>query len=360
MSGSASFPLLRDAVNRLIFHALLAFAITAFLAHFLRRPALRIGLVDIPGGRKQHAGEIPVIGGIAMFCGFTFSLLGVGKLDGANLSLVCALALMIMVGALDDMRDLAARHKFVAQIVAALFMASWAGNYVGQVGNLLGFGSLSLYNWAIPFTVVCVLGVINAINMLDGSDGLAGSVCLTALTWLAVAAGLSGQDIPLLIAVLMMSAVAGFLLFNLRLPWQAHARVFMGDAGSMMLGFALVWLAVDLTLSSGRTLPPIVAVWIIALPLADMARVMLTRILRNQSPFVADRIHLHHLLITRGYSNNRVVLTMAALSATAGGAGIGAWKLGVPEYVLFYAFIFALAAYCLALRRCSANNAPPR
>ncbi len=337
-------------MNRLIFHALLAFVIAAFLSHFLRRPALRVGLVDIPGGRKQHARETPVVGGIAMFCGFTFSMLGFGQLDSANLSLVCALALMVMVGALDDLHDLSARHKFAAQIVGALFMTSWAGNYVGQIGNLLGFGPLGLQNWAIPFSVVCVLGVINAVNMLDGLDGLAGSVCWTALAWLAVAAGVSGLDAPLLVAVLMLSAVGGFLLLNLRLPWQAHAKVFMGDAGSMMLGFALVWLAVDLTQGSGRTLPPMVAVWIIALPLADMARVMLTRILRNQSPFLADRIHLHHLLIGRGYGSNRVVLIMTAMSAAAGGIGICAWRLGVPDYVLFYAFITFLAVYCIVLR----------
>lgn len=350
-SGNVSCRLFIEAVNRLIFHALLAFAIAAFLSHFLRRPALRIGLVDVPGGRKQHAGEIPVVGGIAMFCGFTFSLLAVGQLGAVNLSLVCALALMVMVGALDDMRDLSARHKFIAQIVAALFMTSWAGNQVSQVGNLLGFGPLGLHNWAIPFTVLCVLGVINAVNMFDGLDGLAGSVCWGALVWLAVAAWMTGLDMPLLVAALLMSAVAGFLLLNLRLPWQAHARVFMGDAGSMMLGFALVWLAVDLTQGSARTLPPMVAVWIIALPLADMARVMLARLLRGQSPFVADRMHLHHLLIARGYSSNRVVVTMAALSIASGGIGIAGWKLGIPDYALFYAFIILLAAYCIALRR---------
>jgi UDP-GlcNAc:undecaprenyl-phosphate GlcNAc-1-phosphate transferase len=97
-------------------------------------------------------------------------------------------------------------------------------------------------------------------------------------------------------------------------------------------------------------LPPIVAVWIIALPLADMARVMLSRILRSQSPFLADRIHLHHLLIARGYSSNRVVMTMAALSIAGGAIGVSGWKLGVPDFALFYAFVAALAAYCIVLR----------
>lgn len=337
-------------MNRLIFHALLAFALAAFLSHFLRRPALRIGLVDVPGGRKQHTGEIPVVGGIAMFCGFVFSLLAVGQLNPDNLTLVCALGLMVMVGVMDDMHDLRARHKFIAQIVAALLMTSWAGNQVSQIGNLLGFGPLGLYNWAIPFTVVCVLGVINAVNMLDGLDGLAGGICWVSLGWLAVAGAASGLAVPLLVAVLMMSAVTGFLLLNMRLPWQAHARVFMGDAGSMMLGFTIVWLAVDLTQGIGRTLTPMAAVWIIALPLADMARVMLARILRNQSPFLADRRHLHHLLIARGYSSNRVVATMVALSMVAGGIGIAGWKLSIPDFALFYTFIILLAVYCFALR----------
>jgi UDP-GlcNAc:undecaprenyl-phosphate GlcNAc-1-phosphate transferase len=237
-------------------------------------------------------------------------------------------------------------------------MTSWAGNQVSQVGNLLGFGSLGLRQWAVPFTVICVLGVINAVNMLDGLDGLAGSVCAVALAWLAIGAGMSGLDMALLIAALMLNAVAGFLLFNLRFPWQPHARVFMGDAGSMMLGFSLVWLSVDLTQGSERSLPPIAAVWIIALPLADMARVMLSRMLRGQSPFLADRIHLHHLLIAKGLSSNRVVLIMAALSFSSGAVGIGGWHLGIPEYALFYAFIATLAAYCIALRHPIANETP--
>lgn len=338
-------------LHPLILPAVLALAITALLAYFLPRHAERIGLIDVPGGRKQHEGETPVVGGLAMFCGFTFSVLALGRLSPANLSLLCALGLLIVAGVLDDVHDLRARYKFLAQIVAALLMTLWAGQHVSLLGDLFGFGMLGLSYWTVPFTAICVLGVINAINMLDGLDGLAGSICWITLGWLAVAAELSGLDAQLWVALLMMSAVAGFLLFNLRLPWRSRAAVFMGDAGSMMLGLALVWLSVDITQGPGREFPPMAAVWIIALPLADMARVMFLRMARGNSPFLADREHLHHVLLARGWSPNMVVLAMTALSAAGGAIGVGAWSLGVPDWALFYTFIAMLACYCIALRR---------
>lgn len=330
------------AANRAVFFLLVAFALAAIATRGLFRIALRIGLVDQPGGRKQHDGIIPVTGGVAMYIGFAAAALTSGLVAGQTLALVAALGLLVVGGALDDMHDLMPHTKFFVQLVAALLMTSWAGLFVSQLGNLLGLGPVNLYHWAIPFSVVCALGVINAINMVDGLDGAAGSVALIATLWLALVAALEGLGAQLFLLLLLAGAIAGFLVWNLRVPRRLQAAAFMGDAGSMMLGFALCWFSIDLTQGEGRTLPPIVCVWILAVPLFDMARVMFVRLLRGGSMLDADREHLHHLLLDRGHSVARTTAILIGASALAGAAGVGAWRAGVPDWAMFYAFLAAL------------------
>jgi UDP-GlcNAc:undecaprenyl-phosphate GlcNAc-1-phosphate transferase len=338
-----TFPL---AANRLAFYLLLAFLLSAAAARGLAGIAAHVGLMDMPGGRKQHAEPVPVIGGIAMFFGFAAAALGSGLVVGPTLALIAALALLVVGGVADDMHDITPRTKFFIQLIAALFMTSWAGVYVSSLGPLLGFGPATLYNWAIPFSVVCALGVINAINMVDGLDGSAGGIALVAALWLALAAFLQGLGTQTALLLMLAAAIAGFLVWNLRLPGRAHARVFMGDAGAMMLGLALCWFTIDVTQGERRTLPPIACVWILAVPLLDMLRVMFLRALRRTDMFDADREHLHHYLIARGYSVSRTVAILTAASAVTGAIGIGAWRLGVPDWVMFYLFA-ALAAAVL-------------
>ena len=336
------------AGNRVAFFLLLAFVVAALACRGLTDVALRIGLADKPGGRKQHEGTIPLTGGVGMFAGFALATLTSGLITGSTLALVVALGLLVIGGAADDMHDIAPRSKLLLQLVAALFMSSWAGVFVGYLGNLFGFGPISLYNWSIPFSVVCALGVMNAINMLDGLDGAAGGTALIAGLWLAYAAFLQSLGTQAMLLVLLCAAIAGFLAWNARVPpLRAQARVFMGDSGSMMLGLALCWFAVDVTQGPGRTMPPIVCVWILAVPLLDMARVMFLRALRRGDMFDADREHLHHLLLGRGIPPHHAALILALASALCGAIGILGWRFGLPEWALTYLF-FAILAVLLA------------
>lgn len=352
------FSTLPFGANRLAFFLLLAFAVAALSARALARVALRVGLADLPGGRKQHHGAIPVTGGIAMFAGFAAAALTSGLVAGPTLALVSALGLMAAGGAADDMRDITPRAKFFLQLVASLLMTSWADVRVVQLGNLLGLGHVGLHGWAIPFSVVCALGMINAINMLDGLDGAAGGVALAASLWLAWGAWTQGLGAQCVLLLLLAAAIAGFLLWNLRLPVRRRATVFMGDAGSMMLGLALCWFSIDLTQGEGRTLAPIACVWLLAVPLLDMARVMFLRLLRGKSLFGADRGHFHHLLLARGHSVAATAWILIGASAASGAAGIGAWKLGVPDWAMFYAFL-ALLAVILGFSRAGRADFPP-
>jgi UDP-GlcNAc:undecaprenyl-phosphate/decaprenyl-phosphate GlcNAc-1-phosphate transferase len=336
--------------NRLVFFLALAFAIAAFSARALSRIALRIGLVDLPGGRKQHEGTIPVTGGLAMFAGFAAAALTSGLVTGPTLALVTALGLLVAGGAADDMKDISPRAKFGLQLVAALFMTSWAGVQVVQLGNLLGLGPTHLHGWAIPFSIVCTLGVINAINMIDGLDGAAGGSALAISLWLAWCAAAQGLGAQCVLLLLLAAAIAGFLIWNLRAPGRRQAAVFMGDAGSMMLGLALCWFSIDLTQGEGRSMPPIACVWLLAVPLLDMARVMFLRLRRGASLFGADRGHFHHVLVARGHSIAATAWILIGASVLAGALGVGAWKLGVPDWAMFYAFL-ALLAVILGLSR---------
>jgi UDP-GlcNAc:undecaprenyl-phosphate GlcNAc-1-phosphate transferase len=342
--------LLPIGANRLAFLLLLAFALAAFSARALARIALRIGLADLPGGRKQHQGSVPVTGGLAMFAGFAVAALASGLVAGPTLALVTALGLLVAGGAADDMKDISPRTKFFLQLVAALFMTSWAGVQVTQLGNLLGPGAVNLHGWAIPFSIVCALGVINAINMIDGLDGAAGGVALAASLWLAWCAAAQGLGVQCVLLMMLAAAICGFLLWNLRVPGRAQARVFMGDAGSMMLGMALCWFSIDLTQGEGRSLPPMTCVWLLAVPLLDMARVMYLRLRRGASMFGADRGHFHHLLLERGHSVAVTSWILTGSTLLSGAVGVGAWKLGVPDWAMFYAFL-ALLAVIVGLAR---------
>src|SRR4051812_8439317 len=181
--------------------------------------------------------------------------------------------------------------------------------------------------------------------MMDGLDGLGGSMALVAFGWYAAAADFSGLDVQFKTALIFCGAIAGFLLFNLRFPWQPQARVFLGDAGSLMMGFALGWFAIDLTQGPGRTIPPIAALWVLLLPLADCVSLMARRVSKRKSPFVADSHHIHHYLLARGLTHGQTLALLVGLSALFGAIGFFGWRMGVPEPLLFWPFFFGFFGY---------------
>lgn len=313
--------------------------------------AFRMGLVDQPGGRKHHEGSVPLVGGLAIFFALLLSTFLFWSGWANYRSFFAAIVVLIVAGVLDDLKDLSPSKKLLAQLLAALLMTSGATVQVNELGNILGFGPVLLHAWAIPFTVVCALGLVNAINMADGLDGLAGGVFLAAVGWFAASAWHIGRLEDFHLLLLIMGAVTGFLVFNVRLPWQPSARVFMGDAGSMLLGFVLTWFAVRLTQQSGSHLPPMAAVWFVALPLIDMGAVMLRRVVKGVSPFVADREHLHHVLLLAGYSPSQTGGIMLSFAVLLGGIGFASWQWGAPESVLFYGFLALFGLYYFAMHR---------
>lgn len=323
----------------------LAFVVTIFIILIFRKPAERLGLIDNPGGRKNHDGSVPIVGGIAMFVAFMLATLGSNQPLRQFSALFAGLIILVLVGLLDDFKDLSARSRILAQIFVALLMTSWGGVFVEDLGNLFGGGSVHLQNWAIPFTMFSVIGVINAFNMTDGADGLAGGVSLVILILLGSVALFFFMVPQATLIFTLAGAVLGFMVFNMRSPWRKQASIFMGDAGSMMLGFALVWFAVDLS----RIITPIAVVWIFAIPLMDSFSCMLRRILKRRSPFSADCEHLHHVIMRAGLSASRSVLLIVLSSFLLSLIGLAGWCYEVPEYMMFYTFMLLCAGYCFGM-----------
>jgi UDP-GlcNAc:undecaprenyl-phosphate GlcNAc-1-phosphate transferase len=322
---------------------LLAFTGTLLLLRVFSRLAIRVGLVDYPGRRKRHRGAIPLIGGPAIFAGLCFGALTIADTLYPYRALFAALAILLVAGLLDDLNDLTPGQKFLAQLIAGICMISWGGMTVAHLGNLFGYGPVALHGLAFPITVVCLLGLINAINMVDGADGLAAGLTLIAFGFLFASATLAGLTVT---AQLLLTAIVVLLAFwtmNMRFPWQPHGKVFMGDSGSMMLGLLLTWFSVEVA-RDGNGFPPITAVWFLAIPLLDMGVVILRRLGRRQSPFKAGRDHFHHVLIATGLTPAGAVLVILAQSILLGAAGYFAWRAGIPDHWMFYSFLALLAA----------------
>ena len=326
----------------------LALFVCCGLLHFLRPVAVGIGLVDEPGARKSHRGSVPLIGGVAMFCGFALAALTLDMGLMAYRSFFAAAAILVAVGILDDMHELSSRARFSAQILAAVLMAYWGGVVLHDLGALGDGGNVFvLARWEIVFTIFATVGVINALNMSDGADGLAGGLSLIALLGMAYVA--DGADLASQRSLLLLLAVvvAGFLLFNIRLPWQQRARVFMGDAGSMFLGFAITWFFISLSQGEERAMAPVAALWLLMIPLFDTVWLILWRFSQGRSPTSSDVGHLHHVLQMTGMSAATSVWVMLAIAGALAGLGLIALDSGVAQSTMFYLFLGLFSAYCV-------------
>ncbi|MEB2317231.1 MAG: MraY family glycosyltransferase [Pseudomonadota bacterium] len=357
------------------------FATVVFLALIGPLAALtrRVGWVDRPSERKSHIGEIPIAGGLGVLLTLLVTCLWIRVAPGNLLpapgsigaysepwaiGLAGGMLLIFVVAFIDDRAPIRARWRFIAQAAAVLAMVI-GGTIIGNLGELLWAKKLLLPVWfAIPFTIFGVCGVVNALNMSDGIDGLGGGLALVATGWFALVISLIAASRPeaatlLPLTATLAGALTGFLVLNLRTPWRSKAAIFMGDSGSMMIGFMLGWLAVRTSNNFGDAgLPPVVALYILAVPLVDTISCILRRIASGVTPMTPDQRHLHHLLLATGLSVGRSVAVILGISVLLGGFGILGWRLGVPDWAMFWSAIALFFAYHLSALRFWANQTP--
>jgi UDP-GlcNAc:undecaprenyl-phosphate GlcNAc-1-phosphate transferase len=336
----------------------IAFIATALLITLFKPLAERIGLTDKPAERKQHAGDIPLIGGVSIYLGASIAIVaGVfAQLIDAPLSTfypwLSAALLIVLVGIVDDYHELSPAIRFGAQIGAALIMVYWGGVVLEDLGWITPGGYyLQLHWFAAPFTVFAAVGIINAINMCDGLDGLSGNLTLVTLLAFGIAENLAGNAANMSAINIISAAIAGFLLFNQRFLWQSKAKVFLGDAGSMMLGLFLVWAAVDISQGESRELTPAATLWFLTIPIFDTVRVMARRIIRGRSPFAADACHLHHLFVRSGWNVSETLAIICILAALGASVGLIGHGFDVSEFRLAVAFLTVGILYYVAIER---------
>ncbi len=311
------------------------------------RAAVRFRFVDRPGGRKSHKGAVPPVGGLVILPVFLiFSYFAVPPVPGFG-SFVAALVLTVSMGAVDDYRGLPARVKFIGQFAAATLMVVGGHANIANLGNLLGFGDIWL-GWAsAPFSIVATVLLMNAINLMDGLDGLAGGKGFIALAWLFVAAFFAGAQEYFMPLGFLMASLAGFLVYNMRHPFREKASVFLGDSGSLGLGLCLAWFALKLAdggVNADAVAPAAVA-WVLALPIMDTCGQFARRVREGRHPFDADQHHFHHHFVAVGMDVRRATVLILALSALTGFAGVCGIAAGIPAWVLGYLWIVLLLTH---------------
>ena len=324
---------------------ILAFLATAASVSVLRPLAKFLGWVDKPGGRKHHVKITPVIGGPAMLTGLFAG--GVGALQGYEGTLLAAF-LMFAVGLFDDRFDLSARFKLLTQIAAACAIVFMDGLTVANLGNVLGLGVLPLGPFAIPLTLLAVVGFLNALNMADGADGVAGSIGLVITASLLIAAHLAGLPAPPALALLTACLLA-FLLYNFPFREKRRAKLFMGDSGALMVGAIIAASVLELAGAgdgSGAAtggLPPMLLAALMAPPVFDCLLLMGRRMSKGRSPMSPDRDHLHHIFERAGLGKRSTALAIAAYLSLNSALALGFWRLGFPEFTLTLLFLAAFA-----------------
>ena len=332
---------------RLVAAASVALTVTLVAIFSLRPLAPRVGLVDRPDARKRHKGRVPLIGGLCFFLGLVAGLSYLGALDRFSLSLLVAGAVIMLTGLIDDLYDLSVSARLAIQIGAATGVLAVTGVYMDNLGYLFGDEPLRLHALGIPLTVIAVVGLMNAFNMLDGIDGLAGGLAMVSiLAVLAFATGSGWQSLSILL-LLQVLAVALVPYLGVNMGWPDGRKIFMGDAGSTVIGFLIAWSLVYLSQAHVGRMAPADLLWCVAIPLMDTLGVMVRRLRAGRSPFKPDRQHLHHLLIDAGYSPRAALVLIVCAGSLF--AMCGYMLRSAPELISMALFAALLAVYIAKL-----------
>lgn len=319
---------------------LAAVLLVVVLVPLLAVPAHATGLVDRPGGRKDHEGEIPLTGGVAITLAFTVVWWAYAGFETAW-PLLAAMWVVVVVGVIDDSGHLSPVFRLITQVLVAGFAVIVGGVEISHLGDFPRVDRLELELFVIPFTILCLVGLINAINMADGVDGLASGMVAVMLAWLVVLAVWAGAPGGLGAPAILLAVVVGFLVWNFPLFGGRPAFAFLGDAGSMALGLALGWVAIKLAMAQKVGVPPMTFAWILAVPVIETVVVMLRRMIRGHNPLHPDREHLHHHLLRLGVSRRVVTLVILSAVLFSGAFGVLGWRANIPDWFLVGAFFMA-------------------
>lgn len=327
---------------KIIILPLLAAIITFLTMPIIRRLSEKVGAVATPGGRRLHQNVVPLSGGVAIFLGFLVAILFFNRASSEIMGYLIGGTIITGIGLVDDIFELPPIAKFFGQILATLVVIS-AGVNIEFVGNL-GAGNNGLYYLgflSLPFTFFWIIGITNAINFLDGIDGLAGGVAGIAAWTLGTVALISGRYDAAVLSFTLGAAAFAFLPYNF--SNNPRRKIFMGDAGSSFLGYSLAVLSILGMVKVAAAFSMLIPIMILAIPIFDTGFAIVRRVLSGKSPFEADRLHLHHRIMNKGFSQKQTTFTIYAVSIILGFLAV----LSVKLNSIISLVIFMIAALIL-------------
>ncbi len=294
---------------------ILAVLISFMATPLVKKLAFKVGAVDVPkDDRRVHKEPMPHMGGLAIFAGVAISMLIFLPLNKSTLSILLGGTVIVIGGVIDDLWDLKPKYKFGFQILAGLILII-GGSRIEFITNPFAKSTTLLYlNWlSIPITLFWIVGITNTLNFIDGLDGLSAGVAMISSLSLMVVAGRFGYTHITIISAVVAGACLGFLPFNFN-----PAKIFMGDTGALFLGFMLAVISIEGVMKSVATIAVIAPILILGVPIFDTTFAIFRRLLNGQSVAAADKGHLHHRLLNRGFSQKRAVLILYGISAVFG------------------------------------------
>jgi len=308
------------------------------------------GLVDKPCSRKNHSGHIPLIGGISIYIAVLIcTSVWLTNFQDLQLYLIAS-TLTVFIGMVDDKYDLSVRIRIFGQVIIASIIVNGAGINISQLGNLFGFGFVDLGWFGVLFTYLSIMVLMNAFNMVDGIDGLLGMLSLTTFLGIALLFFLNEKYEDLIIPIIIGVALLPYLIFNMKNFNNKLNKIYMGDAGSMFIGLTIIILLSKGTQGIEASFKPVIALWLVAIPLMDMLAVIIRRVRKGNSPFKPDRDHLHHILLKSGFTQNQSLIFITLVAVLFSGIGILGQVNNWSESMLLCAFVLLFIVYSRVLK----------
>ena len=302
-------------MQQVVLPFIIAILISLIMTPLVRKFAFKVGAIDIPKDeRRVHKEPMPLLGGLAIYFAVVVTSLIFIPLDKTLISVLVGGTIILISGIIDDMKGLSPKLKIIFQLLAGLSLI--AGDVkVDFVTNPFTVNNVVIYlNWlSIPITLFWVVGITNTLNLIDGLDGLAAGVAMISALSLTFVADKFGYTMVILVSAIVAGSTLGFLPYNFN-----PAKIFMGDTGALFLGFMLAAISIEGVMKSVATIAIIVPIIILGVPIFDTTFAIFSRLLSGRSIMSADKGHLHHRLLARGYSQRKTVLILYAISGAFG------------------------------------------
>lgn len=329
----------------LIIHILIFILLLFFFKFF----AFKLKLVDSPNLRKKHEGDIPVIGGLVIYFNI-FIASFYFETSSYMTTVLYTSIILIILGALDDAIELGVIFRLLTQLVCCLIVIG-SGLVINNIGNYMFLPNIEISFFSVLFTVFCVIGLTNSFNFIDGNDGLCSTLSLISILSIIVLSYLNNSlvyfiDLNFLLSICLTLLL--FIFFNV----TNYSKIFLGDAGSMFLGFFVAFLLIITSQGQNQIIHPVLTIWCVTLPVFDITAVVIRRILRGINPFKPDRRHVHHILLELGFSNISTTSIIIIISVVLNSFGIIIFYLSGPFPTLI-SFILMLCAYVIFMIRLS-------